>query len=96
MSVEKGNAPLLFPRSDIYSHYAKAGGLLFLSGQVPMDSTGKLVAGGIVEHTEQCIDNIEQVLQAAGSSLGKLVKVNIYLKSMNDFDAVNAVYEQVR
>ena len=95
MSVEKGNCPTLSARSDIYSHYAKAGGFIYLSGQVPMDGTGKLIGGGISEHTNQCIDNIEQVLQAAGSSLEKLVKVNIFLKNMDDFNAVNAVYEKV-
>ncbi|KDN36639.1 Endoribonuclease L-PSP [Tilletiaria anomala UBC 951] len=80
--------------SDIYSHYAKAGGLLYLSGQVPMDGTGHIVPGGIEEHTAQCISNIEQVLKSAGSSIEKLVKVNIFLKHMSDFDAVNEIYEK--
>lgn len=95
MSVDKQNAPDLRARSDIYSHTAKVPGLIFCSGQVPMGADGKIVPGGIKEHAAQCISNIEKALKNAGSSLDHLVKVNIFLKSMDDFNAINEVYEKV-
>ena len=60
-----------------------------------MTKEGKLVEGGIAEHTEQCIKNLGNVLAAAGSSWEKVVKVNIYLKSMDDYPEMNTVYERV-
>ena len=64
--------------------------------QVPFTKEGKLAEGGIAEHTEQCIKNLGNVLAAAGSSWEKVVKVNIYLKSMDDYAEMNKVYERVR
>lgn len=63
--------------------------------QVPLTQEGKLVQGGIAEHTEQCIKNLANVLAAAGTSWEKVVKVNIYLKTMEDFSGMNLVYERV-
>lgn len=63
--------------------------------QVPFTKEGKLVDGGIAEHTEQCIKNLGNVLAAAGSSWEKVVKVNVYLKNMDDFAGMNQVYERV-
>lgn len=57
-----------------------------------MDSTGKVVPGDIKAHTAQCISNLTDVLKAAGSSWDKVVKVNIYLKSMDDYVAMNEEY----
>ncbi|KAG1864240.1 Endoribonuclease L-PSP [Suillus subalutaceus] len=68
------------------AHAVKIPGLIFCSGQTPMDSTGTLVPGDI---KAQCISNLTDVLKAAGSSWDKVVKVNIYLKSMGDFAAMN-------
>ncbi|KAK2461940.1 hypothetical protein APHAL10511_006403 [Amanita phalloides] len=79
----------------ILSHATKVPGLIFLSGQTPIDITGKVVAGGIKEHTTQCIKNLGHVLEAAGSSWEKVVKMNVYLKDMNNFAAMNEVYEQL-
>lgn len=95
------------------AHATKVPGLIFLSGQTPVGSDGKLVAGGIQEHTvrvptdhvtraamltagtqAQCIANLGNVLKAAGSSWEKVVKVNVYLKNMDDFAAMNEVYEK--
>ncbi|KAH7916410.1 Endoribonuclease L-PSP [Hygrophoropsis aurantiaca] len=91
MSVERinvqGKAKL-----PVYSHATKVPGLIFLSGQTPTDATGQVVAGGIKEHTAQCIGNLGDVLKAAGSSWEKVVKVNVYLKTMDDFAAMNEKY----
>ncbi|KAI0815014.1 Endoribonuclease L-PSP [Irpex lacteus] len=87
-STETKSVPFL-------SHASKAAGLIFLSGQTPVDSEGNLVPGGIKEHTAQCLNNLGKVLKAAGSSWDKVVKVNIYLKNLDDFAAVNEVYTEL-
>ncbi|KAF7310882.1 Endoribonuclease L-PSP [Mycena chlorophos] len=93
--MEKLNSPELSQFSHILSHAVKVPGLIFLSGQTPTDSTGKVVEGGIKEHTAQCINNLGKVLEAAGSSWEKVVKVNVYLDDMNNFSAMNEVYEKL-
>lgn len=76
-----------------YSHAVDAGGLVFLSGQTPLDSaTGTLVSGSIGEQTQQCFDNLFSVLGAAGLAASDVVNVQVYLTDMNDFAAMNAVY----
>ncbi|KAG0708016.1 Endoribonuclease L-PSP [Suillus ampliporus] len=76
----------------MYSHAAKIPGLIFCTGQMPIDSVGNVVPGDITAHTAQCISNLTDVLKAAGSSWDKVVKVNVYLKSMNDYTAMNEEY----
>ncbi|KAJ3488265.1 hypothetical protein NLI96_g2997 [Meripilus lineatus] len=78
----------------ILSHATKVPGLIFLSGQTPVDIQGVVVPGGIKEHTEQCLSNLGAVLKAAGSSWEQVVKVNVYLKNMDDFASMNEVYEK--
>ncbi|KAM6498083.1 Endoribonuclease L-PSP [Amanita muscaria] len=95
MSVEKINSTENRALTNILSHATKVPGLIFLSGQVPVDITGKVVEGGIKEHTAQCIKNLGNVLKAAGSSWEKVVKVNVYLKDMDNFGAMNEVYEKL-
>jgi len=76
-----------------YSQAVKCGGLLFCSGQIPLDpATGKLVTGGIAEQTERVIRNLEAVLAAGGTSLASVVKTTVYLVDLGDFPAMNAVY----
>jgi 2-iminobutanoate/2-iminopropanoate deaminase len=76
-----------------YSQAIKANGLIYLSGQVALDpATQQLVSGGIAEHTERVLKNLEAVLQAAGSSLEKVVHCSVFLKDMNDFAGMNAIY----
>lgn len=76
-----------------YSQAVKAGGWLFCSGQIPLEpKTGQLVAGGIVEQTEQVLQNLGAVLAAAGAGFGQVVKTTIYLTDLADFAAVNEVY----
>ncbi len=69
------------------------GGMLFLSGQLPIDpSTGKFVEGGIKEQTEQVLKNLGAILQQAGCSYNNVVKVTCLLSTMEDFAAMNEVY----
>jgi 2-iminobutanoate/2-iminopropanoate deaminase len=77
-----------------YSHaMAARGELVFVSGQTPIDPTsGRLVDGGILEQVRQVFTNLEQVLVASGLSFADVVKVNVYLATMSDFDAMNTVY----
>lgn len=74
-----------------YSQGIKAGNLIFTSGQLPLDQKGELVAD-IEGATRQALDNIKAILEAAGSSLDKVVKTTVFLKDINDFAAMNAVY----
>ncbi len=76
-----------------YSQAIKANGLIFLSGQIPLDpATQQLVAGDVAAQTERVLQNITGILTAAGSSLAQVVKTTVFLKSMNDFAAMNEVY----
>ena len=75
-----------------YSQGVRAGGLLFLSGQTPLDpATGELVDGDISAQARRVFDNLAAVCAAAGASLADVVRVGIYLVDMGDFAAVNAV-----
>ncbi len=76
-----------------YSQAIKAGGFVYVSGQVPIDpATGEFVAGGIAEQTDRVLKNVAAVLEAAGSSLIQLVKTTVFLADMNEFAAMNEVY----
>jgi len=69
------------------------GGLLFCSGQIPLDpSTGQLVTGDIATQTRQVFANLGAVLQAAGASFAHVARTTVYLADMNDFAAMNEVY----
>lgn len=76
-----------------YSQAIKANGFVFASGQIPLDpATMQIVEGGIREQTERVMNNIEAVLQAAGSSLEGVVKTTVFLKDLSDFAEMNEVY----
>jgi len=76
-----------------YNQAIRAGGLLFCSGQIPLDpETGEIVPGGIEAQTRRVMQNIEAVLRAAGASFAQVVKTTIFLIDMNDFGTVNAIY----
>ena len=76
-----------------YSQAIRAGGMVFASGQIPIDpQTGEFVAGGVAEQTAQVLRNLSAVLEAAGASLGQVVKTTVFLADMNDFAAMNEVY----
>jgi enamine deaminase RidA (YjgF/YER057c/UK114 family) len=67
-------------------------GLIFCSGQIPAREDGSLVSG-VPEGCTQCISNLKKVLESKGSSIDQIVKVNIYLKDLANFDTMNKAYE---
>jgi 2-iminobutanoate/2-iminopropanoate deaminase len=76
-----------------YSHAVKSGGLLFCSGQVPLDpNTGKLVEGTIGDQTRRCLENLQVVCAAAGASLDDAVRLGVYVTDMSTFPEVNEAY----
>ncbi len=76
-----------------YSQAVLANGVLYVSGQIPIDqSTGELVSGSIEEETEQVMKNLEFILREAGTSFLQVVKCTIFIKNMGDFAKINAVY----
>jgi 2-iminobutanoate/2-iminopropanoate deaminase len=76
-----------------YSQAVRAGRLLFVSGQVPLDpATGQIVAGDIAAQTRRVFDNLGAVLKAGGRSFADVVRTTVFLADMNDFAAVNEVY----
>jgi 2-iminobutanoate/2-iminopropanoate deaminase len=78
------------PASPLYSQAVKAAGLVFVSGQIGQDpSTGQMAGTTIEEQTRQCLQNVKAILEAAGSSLEKLVSVTIILRHPEDFAAMN-------
>jgi 2-iminobutanoate/2-iminopropanoate deaminase len=76
-----------------YSQAIKLNNLVFTAGQIPLDpATGKLVEGDIAAQTERVMQNLQAVLEAAGSSLGQVVKTTCFLANMDEFAAFNEVY----
>lgn len=76
-----------------YSVGVKAGHFLFCSGQLGLDqATGNLVEGGVEAETRQSLINLSNILQAAGSSLERVVKTTVFLRDINDFSRMNVVY----
>ena len=79
-----------------YSQAVKTGSLVFCSGQIPINpATGTVEAATIEDQTRQSIENLAAVLSAAGSSLSRVVKTTVFIKDMNDFAALNKVYEEL-
>jgi 2-iminobutanoate/2-iminopropanoate deaminase len=78
-----------------YSQGVRCGNLVFTAGQAALDpNTQQLISGGITEQTRRTLENLKAVLEAAGTTLDRVVKANVYLKDMNDFAAMNAVYAE--
>ena len=78
-----------------YSQGIKAGGFVFVSGQVALDpATGALVGTDVAAQTERVLQNLQAVVEAAGSDLDRVVKTTVYLRSMADFAAMNEVYKR--
>ena len=75
-----------------YSQAIKCNGLLFTSGQIPLNAEGKLVEGGIEEQTHQVFRNLQAVLEAGGASFKDVIKATVFLKNMDDFAVVNEIY----
>ncbi len=76
-----------------YNQSVVIGNLVFTAGQISLDpQSGSMIPGGITEQTRQVLINLKVVLEGAGSSLEKVVKATVFLKDMNDFALMNAVY----
>jgi 2-iminobutanoate/2-iminopropanoate deaminase len=76
-----------------YSHAVRSGGLLFCSGQTPLDpATGELVKGLVGDRTRQCLENLAAVCEAAGASLADAVRLTVYVTDMSSFAQVNEAY----
>jgi 2-iminobutanoate/2-iminopropanoate deaminase len=76
-----------------YSQGVKANGFLFVSGQIALDAkTQQLVDGNVAQQTECVMENLKGIVEAAGSSLAKVVKTTVYLADMGDFASMNEVY----
>ena len=86
-------APSAPPAVGPYSHAVRAGGLLFCSGQIPLEpTTGELVKDDIEGQARRCLENLGAVAEAAGGSLANAVRCTVYLTDMSDFARVNEVY----
>jgi 2-iminobutanoate/2-iminopropanoate deaminase len=78
-----------------YSQGVRCGNFLYTAGQAALDpNTQQLISGGITEQTRRTLENLKAVLEAGGTTLDRVVKANVYLKDMNDFAAMNAVYAE--
>ena len=77
-----------------YNQAIVANGFVFVSGQGPLDPSGKLVEGDIAVATHQTFDNLQAILEAAGSSLDKVVKASVFLADLGEFGAMNEVYKE--
>lgn len=76
-----------------YNQAVLVNGILYVSGQVPMDpSTGKLVEGDIKKETKQCMENLKAILEEAGMGFEDVVKASIFIKDMHQFSQINEVY----
>ncbi|HUB72890.1 MAG TPA: Rid family detoxifying hydrolase [Solirubrobacteraceae bacterium] len=76
-----------------YSHAVRAGGLLFCSGQIPLDPhSGELVGASAGEQARRCLENLDAVCEAAGSSLARALRVTIYMTDLSAFAEVNEAY----
>ena len=78
-----------------YSQAIIANGMLYTSGQIPIDpQTGNIVSGGIEAQTHQVFANVRNLVEAAGITMSHVVKVTVYMADMADFATVNTIYEQ--
>jgi len=76
-----------------YSQAIKANGFIFTSGQIAIDpATQQVIAGDVAAQTDRVLRNLSEILEAAGSGLGKVVRCTVFLKNMSDFAAMNEVY----
>lgn len=91
-TIETKNAPAAIGP---YSQAIVSGGLVYTSGQIPIDPASGVIEGsGIEAQTKQVISNLTAVLKAAGSSLERVIKTTCFLKNMGDFAAFNSIYEK--
>lgn len=90
--VNTGNAPKAIGP---YEQAIKVGEFVYISGQIPLDpKTGNLVEGDITVQTRRVMENLKGILEAAGSSVERVVKATVFLKSIGDFAAMNEIYAE--
>jgi 2-iminobutanoate/2-iminopropanoate deaminase len=90
IAVSTPNAPAAIGP---YSQAVCVGDLLFTSGQIAIDpASGQVIAGGIAEQTRQVLENLKAIVNTAGADLSRVVKTVVFLKDMNDFAVMNAIY----
>lgn len=90
---EKITSPHGLPPAGPYSSGVRQNGLVFLSGQIPLDpNTGQLVTGSIEEQTARVLENLKAVLEGAGLTLDHIMKTTVFLKDMNNFSRMNEEY----
>jgi 2-iminobutanoate/2-iminopropanoate deaminase len=77
-----------------YSQAVQVDGLLFCTGQLPLDAAGELVAGSAEEQVEQCLRNLSSICATAGADLGRAARTTVYLSDLGDYGAVNEVYRR--
>jgi 2-iminobutanoate/2-iminopropanoate deaminase len=77
-----------------YSQAMRIGNLVFTSGQIPLDTSGNLVEGGIEEQTKQVLKNLTAIAESVGATLADTVKATVFLKDMNQFAAFNAIFAE--
>jgi len=87
-AVKTGPAPLGLP----FSPAVRFGDLLFISGQGPIDKTGKVIPGDIRTQTKATLDNFKRILEAAGSSMDCILQTTIYLRDLAEYSAMNETY----
>ena len=87
-AVMSGKAPLGLP----FSPGVKFGQLVFISGQGPIDASGKVVQGDLRAQTKLTLENFRKVVEAAGSSMRNTLQTTVYLKDLNDYSVMNEVY----
>jgi 2-iminobutanoate/2-iminopropanoate deaminase len=93
--VKTVHTDLAPPAIGPYSQATVHGGIVYCSGQIPMDASGTLTGGDVQAQTRQALTNLSHVLDAAGASLSTVLKCTVYLKSMDDFAQMNAVYAEM-
>jgi 2-iminobutanoate/2-iminopropanoate deaminase len=90
--ISTDNAP---PAVGPYSQAVQVGNLIYSAGQVALDpATGQLIEGGIEAQTERALQQLQAILEAAGSSLEQVVKTTVFMADMGDYQAMNAVYSR--
>ena len=94
MPKEAIQSPLVTPAIGPYSQAIKVGPLLFCSGQLGLDLAGNKVGASVSKETEQALDNLKAVIEAAGARMDQVVKTTVFLTDMEDFKFMNTVYER--
>ncbi|MFP4436326.1 MAG: RidA family protein [Chloroflexaceae bacterium] len=96
MTTNKAIQTVLAPQAvGPYSQAIRTEGLVFVSGQIPLDpGSGELIEGDIAAQTRQCLRNIQAILEVANSSLAQVAKITVFLADINDFAAMNAAYAE--